>query len=227
MITIGGTDIVKAFLGSTELKNIAIGDEMLLSSEPPVPLPYDAEVEYLEGTGTQWLDTGIGYTNGILAEYECSFSNYSTTAPTSIVSSTSSVQAERFRLDLHNTAYIRCIKGSTSKLKNATPRINRFYHIIHDTRNYSHIVNFKGTEQINEDTTFMISSVSPIAIFKNDVNITLGKIKWLKLTDNNGDLVLDWKAVRVGQVGYMYDNITGELHGNDGTGDFVLGNDIT
>lgn len=34
MITIGGTNIVKAYLGSTELTNIAIGDELLLSSEP-------------------------------------------------------------------------------------------------------------------------------------------------------------------------------------------------
>lgn len=35
MITIGGTNIVKAFHGSTELKNIAIGDELLLSGEEP------------------------------------------------------------------------------------------------------------------------------------------------------------------------------------------------
>lgn len=34
MIAIGGTKITKAYLGSTELKNIAIGDELLLSSEP-------------------------------------------------------------------------------------------------------------------------------------------------------------------------------------------------
>lgn len=37
MITIGETNIVKAYLGQTELKNIAIGDELLLGSEP---LPY-------------------------------------------------------------------------------------------------------------------------------------------------------------------------------------------
>ena len=37
MIAIGNTNITKAYLGSTELKNIAIGDELLLSSEP---LPY-------------------------------------------------------------------------------------------------------------------------------------------------------------------------------------------
>lgn len=34
MISIGNTNITKAYLGSTELKNIAIGDELLLSNEP-------------------------------------------------------------------------------------------------------------------------------------------------------------------------------------------------
>ena len=32
--------------------------------------------------------------------------------------------------------------------------------------------------------------------------------------------------VRVGQVGYMYDTVSGQLFGNDGTGDFILGPDI-
>jgi hypothetical protein len=33
MIALGGTTITKAYLGSTELKNVAIGDELLLSGE--------------------------------------------------------------------------------------------------------------------------------------------------------------------------------------------------
>ena len=45
MIALGGTKITKAFLGSTELANIAIGDELLLSSEPIEYLQFkDAEV---------------------------------------------------------------------------------------------------------------------------------------------------------------------------------------
>jgi hypothetical protein len=42
MITIGGTNIVKAYLGSTELTNIAIGDELLLSNEPKNYLALEA-----------------------------------------------------------------------------------------------------------------------------------------------------------------------------------------
>ena len=39
--------------------------------------------------------------------------------------------------------------------------------------------------------------------------------------------VCDLIPVRKGTTGYMYDKVSGTLYGNDGTGDFVLGNDIT
>jgi hypothetical protein len=41
----------------------------------------------------------------------------------------------------------------------------------------------------------------------------------------SGTLLHDLIPVRVGQVGYMYDRVSGELFGNAGTGAFTLGND--
>ena len=38
-------------------------------------------------------------------------------------------------------------------------------------------------------------------------------------------LVRDFIPVRKGTTGYMYDKVSGNLFGNSGTGDFVLGND--
>ncbi len=38
-------------------------------------------------------------------------------------------------------------------------------------------------------------------------------------------IVFDAIPVRVGQVGYMYDKVSGNLLGNAGSGSFVLGND--
>lgn len=35
-------------------------------------LPYDAEVEYLESTGTQWIDTGVTASNHAGIEIDCS-----------------------------------------------------------------------------------------------------------------------------------------------------------
>lgn len=42
----------------------------------------------------------------------------------------------------------------------------------------------------------------------------------------NGLLVRDYIPVRVGTTGYLYDRVSGQLFGNQGTGDFVLGPDI-
>ena len=43
----------------------------------------------------------------------------------------------------------------------------------------------------------------------------------------NSELILDLVPVRVGQVGYMYDKVGGELYGNAGGGSFTLGSDVS
>ena len=43
----------------------------------------------------------------------------------------------------------------------------------------------------------------------------------------DGTLVRDFIPVRVGDVGYMYDRVSGQLFGNAGTGEFIIGPDKT
>ena len=43
----------------------------------------------------------------------------------------------------------------------------------------------------------------------------------------NGLTVRDFIPVRVGDVGYMYDRVSGDLFGNAGTGAFIIGPDKT
>ena len=45
------------------------------------------------------------------------------------------------------------------------------------------------------------------------------------MSDDNGVVLADMIPVRVGSVGYMYDRVSGQLFGNDGTGDFIVGPD--
>lgn len=49
------------------------------------------------------------------------------------------------------------------------------------------------------------------------------RISSVKIDDG---LTFDAIPVRVGNVGYMYDKVSGKLFGNAGTGDFILGPDI-
>ena len=44
---------------------------------------------------------------------------------------------------------------------------------------------------------------------------------------DDGTLVRDLIPVRVGDVGYMFDRISGQLFGNAGTGAFIIGPDKT
>lgn len=44
---------------------------------------------------------------------------------------------------------------------------------------------------------------------------------------DNGVLVRDYIPVRVGQTGYLFDNVSKQLFGNAGTGAFVIGPDKT
>lgn len=53
----------------------------------------------------------------------------------------------------------------------------------------------------------------------------IGKMKNFYVK-RNGAIVLHYDSVRVGNVGYMYDKVSGELFGNSGTSDFVLGPDV-
>jgi hypothetical protein len=48
----------------------------------------------------------------------------------------------------------------------------------------------------------------------------------VQIYDSNNNLVRDFIPVRKGNVGYMYDRVSGQLFGNQGTGEFVLGADI-
>ena len=53
----------------------------------------------------------------------------------------------------------------------------------------------------------------------------LANLYWEKIRLND-ILVFDGIPVRVGTVGYIYDRVSGQLFGNLGTGDFVLGPDV-
>ena len=184
-------------------------------------LPYDSEIEYIESTGTQYIDTGIGVVNGILMEYYGAWGglNYP------IVCATGDTPSKYVRINLYNTYNIAVWKAGTSKYVRVSPRTNTFYNVYHDSRGLSNIVKWNGEEKLNEDTTGYANPDTNVMVFNENGTIKSGKIQSLKLTDNNNDVVFDGIAVRVGTTGYLYDKVSGTLFGNDGTGDFTLGPD--
>jgi hypothetical protein len=104
--------------------------------------------------------------------------------------------------------------------------------------NYSQVLTAEmGITQISINaasvaiTRSAFNSTYPIYLFAmNNVGNAAMKAR-MKLysfsLSENGTQIMDMIPVRVGTTGYMYDKVSKTLFGNAGTGDFVLGNDVT
>lgn len=197
------------------------------------PLPYDAELEYLESTSTggQYIDTGLKLTKDMKFEYSFSllrkgsnqtlFGSNNVTSTDSVIAYQTSRQANlalRF-LDSITSGFYQAYGKGFIVLK-----IQNQYAGFYDTNgNLLSEQSFSdATTTPNNNNIFLLcgnnngTAVNPVIEFK------FGYFKvW------RGDLpVMDLIPVRVGSEGCMYDKVTGTLFHNAGTGDFILGNDI-
>ena len=197
------------------------------------PLPYDAEVEYLESTGTQYIDTGFkadrstvvkcalsvvrratnGYVVWGAAKGDGSSGLYDAVA----LAEKYNNQSTLFLLDTYNNnnaqsisygqdLLVECVLSDGSITINGTTTSHKYY-VLNKTADY------------------------PIWVFGENLAGNLFRPSQIKLRFlqimSNGVLVRDFIPVRRGNVGYLYDSVTGELFGNAGTGAFVIGPDKT
>ena len=179
-------------------------------------LPYDAEIEYLESTGTQWIDTGINLQYVVSMSAEMSISK--TINTNSIVfGAYNDNSAPKFQIYINaqckwsnsNASYY-SYSGITS---GASVSVNT---------QYTPVVTSKAAQGGN--ATILIFARNNDGGQKLPIN---GMRLYASQITSNGILVRDFIPVRVGQTGYLYDKVSDELFGNTGTGDFVLGNDKT
>lgn len=192
----------------------------------PPALPYDAEVEYLESTGTQYVDTGIVPTD-----------------TTGFV-----VRAISMPTGEGNNRLIGCQDGQVRCLFSGSPKTttNSFFGwnaAVGHLGNYSNSELVASLNFLNDRTAVLNGETkaaaletlgaltSSILIFGNNVNgaafssqLFSGRLIYAKVSDGS-TLVRDYVPVRVGQVGYLFDKVSKQLFGNAGTGSFVLGPD--
>lgn len=201
-----------------------------LAAMTPV-LPYDAKVEYLEGSGTQYIDTGVKVSSSVKFDITMSFAS-------------SPGQFFGGRVALGNSQMSIFWSNSESKLEYrfGNKLTNSFMSFVIDT-----IYRFANLGSVNSCNIYYGNSTKTITVTNN--TFTSNNNFYLVKTNQNGTaggnlsnyrprlysaklyvssvLVFDGIPVRVGQVGYLYDKVSGQLFGNAGTGDFTLGNDIT
>jgi len=181
-------------------------------------LPYDYEVEYLESSGTQYINTMVAPT--LDTEIQCvviPISNNVNVLNTDLQNS--------FGIHITNWAIgsWACYFGNKGYIPSQF--VSKFKHNIPQSvvLNYQKVT-IDGVEY-SIDATYM--SGTTMYMFKDTWTESKDntRICSLKIKQNN-IIVRDFIPVRKGTTGYMYDKVSGTLFGNAGTGNFILGQDV-
>ena len=189
-----------------------LGEYAFPNGKPTNPFsPYDAEVEYLQSSGTQVIDSGVG--GNLETDITIKFQTLSTINVAVLGSRGSDTESIQ----------IYVASGGTQRFGYGSANVSF-------SANTDYTVTLNKTKMTVNGTNYFINTSTPFTtptnIFFFGSNSAKGsfKISSVQITQN-GTLVRDFIPVRVGTAGYMYDNVTQQLYANAGTGDFILGND--
>ena len=189
-------------------------------------LPYDAEIDYLECTGTQYIDTGITLVSGT-TEVKLVFE----AAITAFVSGSNSFMISHSTPDAGVQVYTTTSNRVANQGALVSASANTFYTFTTTTTasqrtiqsNYGSPVTQSFSRSITDNSILHIMGFPGFVASERN---SKAKYKFFRVYVNS-KIVRFFIPVRLGQVGYMYDKISGQLFGNAGTGNFILGADIT
>ena len=186
-------------------------------------LPYDAEIEYLESTGTQYINTGFvpNDSSGLYVRAYCKTSGGNHI----VVGARQSSGDTRWQINFSSGLEI----SWNTWIGYSMSYTNVWVEVENNFLN-SRLGKIDGVTKRTSYPT-LASITYPAYIFTanlygNTSNYYIGRISNVKISQGD-KIVMDLIPVRKDEVGYMYDKISGELFGNSGTGNFILGNDIT
>lgn len=188
-------------------------------------LPYDAEVEYLESTGTQYIDTGVIFKT----QPRVVFDWLVTDGGDKDICGTERADAGCFLIDIYlNNATWLWYRYGTSRISgNASmnkPNVNSRH-----TMDAGREVLLDGMQILSLSGTYDFSTNSQTLLLFRGRTYHKARIYSFLVYDNEA-LVCDFIPVRFtneqGQSeGAMYDRVSGALFRNAGTGVFIIGPD--
>ena len=208
-------------------------------------LPYDALIEYLQSTGTQYIDTGEHFLFG--DEFFFDFMRTENTTGQENKGYGAGVDLDHNICSGGRMAYWASYRIQAYCLNTEfiyAPTIyggnlidTRFTeHFTIDSNGIHFVLENKQTGDsytISNKPSLLDSSYDSgnnVYLFRDNSEQYAMPSKtrlygaWLKRL--NGTFAFDFIPVRVGQVGYLYDRVSGELFGNNGSGQFTLGPDV-
>lgn len=185
-------------------------------------LPYDAEVEWLGGDNASYIDTGMK-ASGIL---------HIKTYLVDFFSRATGSWPFGGRNAYNNNAYGIFVATDSNRLTVAYNGSTNSFNTYSSYPSSCWVEMKSGSIKVGNTThtftakTFTSSYNVILFGLNNGGRLIRGPLKIGKTFITDGTTTLDLIPVRVGTVGYMYDKLSGRLLGNDGSGTFILGNDI-
>lgn len=188
-------------------------------------------VEYIESTGTQFIDTGFKANNNTKVEFKCAFNNTTTTEAETLfccrdLSNTASVSNSFTLAKLANGTQLYNQYNTTSTSVNFTYSVGTMYTFTKD----KNVLYVDGTA-IRTDATATFQSTKNMLLFCFDNgsrayilnNFGALKLYGCKIWDN-GTLVRDYTPVKdQDNIGCLYESVENKLYYNNGGGSFNVG----
>lgn len=211
------------------------GFEQMLSRGQEVKL-YDSEIEFLQSTGTQCINTGVPTTLPIVVEVDFEFASI---AGNNVVFGSvmpSSSYSNRCFLVTSSTGGNYLSLGVSENYINPKTNVWAINSGIRYKANFGFSstgcsLEINGQTIYSDSTSRSLSTNYNIYVFARNNADTIGsdtysmiKLYGMKIWTNN-HLVRNFIPVRKYIHGHLYDSVTNSLFGNIGSGDFVLGAD--
>ena len=220
MSKLGTTNIKSIMLGSTEITKAYLGTNVVY--EKSNPLPYDAEVEWIQSTGSEYIDTGIVPTSDIRLTID---GLYTTTSNNGLIHGCIDLNGNTYRR-FHLGIAANKWQGGIGTAFSGTGSPNTSRHIFQ-------ISGKNGTAYVDATSiagnTAAFPSIS-MYLFARNFSGTASNMGSFKMYSahvyrySTGEKLVDFIPVRKNGVGYLYDKISDTLFGTS-TGSFILGAD--
>lgn len=198
-------------------------------------LPYDAEVEYLQNSGTQYILTDIVEAMGTGDYWEMTAIVENASEFIIFMGSKSANNAKNYGFFRTGTAwwgyyrndYYDDMQGAVQKTNTGTYYMRL---VTNSIPTYTLKLDGSIVSTYNDSQT-AITPDYPLAFFGRNiegvVTASKGSFKFVsaRFVKSDGTVKVDIVPVRKGGIGYLYDKVSGQLFGNAGTGEFILGPD--
>lgn len=203
-----------------DVRSVSIGGVTVW--EKPNPLPYDAEVEYVESSGTQYIDTGLNADSGLGCDMSMAFPDASMNGNYTfgVLKITGGTYVRYHASFLAGPPSLNLYLGRGTVIAAsvaASPGTGDWHRFTYDPQTQTASVdNSSGS---TSDLGTWDTGMDVTLFGRRDSNGTLGlsriRVRYAKFY-RSGSLVRDFIPVRVGTTGYLYDraNPTGGPLGN-------------